>query len=451
MEAHSLHSPFRCQQAFEAITNLINGSVRGLQAYQWLAALPQLVSRIPHKNDMVWPSLRNIIARIVTVYTPQAMWGIIAAFHSSDSVRRKRAHEIVEAGKTKENWRTIDSAQRLASELLHLCNYPAPKSNNASFDMVRDFPKLVDLAACDLILPLQSSVVVNLPADNIPRKDHLPFPSDLPRITGWEPTIEIMNSLQKPRKIVAIGSDGARYAFLCKPKDDLRKDARLMEFDAMINKLLQASSDSRKRRLLVRTYGVQQLNEECGLIEWVPNTVGLRHILQKLYGGRGIHMFDNNVRANMDEARTTPRTGGKIFEQKVLSVYPPVFHEWFVSNFPEPAAWLKARHAFARTCAVMSMVGWVLGLGDRHGENILFVSAGGVGKVRRRADHTCTRSCRTRCQATRCTSTSTVSLKRAPPSRSQRRSPSVLRTTSSTLWACAGTRAYSVERRRLRW
>ena len=58
-----------------------------------------------------------------------------------------------------------------------------------------------------------------------------------------------MPSLQKPRKIVIMGSDGKRYAFLCKPKDDLRKDARLMEFDSMINKLLQADSESRRRRL----------------------------------------------------------------------------------------------------------------------------------------------------------------------------------------------------------
>ncbi|VDP96484.1 unnamed protein product [Trichobilharzia regenti] len=37
----------------------------------------------------------------------------------------------------------------------------------------------------------------------------------------------------------------------------------------------------------------------------------------------------------------------------------------------------SARECYARTCAVMSMVGYVLGLGDRHTENILFDSTGG--------------------------------------------------------------------------
>lgn len=31
-----------------------------------------------------------------------------------------------------------------------------------------------------------------------------------------------------------------------------------------------------------------------------------------------------------------------------------------------------ARQSYTRTTAVMSMVGYILGLGDRHGENILF-------------------------------------------------------------------------------
>lgn len=37
----------------------------------------------------------------------------------------------------------------------------------------------------------------------------------------------------------------------------------------------------------------------------------------------------------------------------------------------------SSRLAYAHTIAVMSMVGYVLGLGDRHGENILFDSTNG--------------------------------------------------------------------------
>ena len=52
-----------------------------------------------------------------------------------------------------------------------------------------------------------------------------------------------MKSLAKPRKVTILGSDGQRYAFLGKPKDDLRKDARLMDFNSIINKILNMNSE----------------------------------------------------------------------------------------------------------------------------------------------------------------------------------------------------------------
>lgn len=117
-----------------------------------------------------------------------------------------------------------------------------------------------------------------------------------------------MRSLMKPRRITIKGSDGNSYMFLGKPKDDLRKDARLMDFNSIINKLLRKNSDSRKRHLRlwcstiyasveltdttdIRTYGVITLNEECGFIQWVPNTVPLRNILESLYERRNLAIW----------------------------------------------------------------------------------------------------------------------------------------------------------------
>lgn len=69
------------------------------------------------------------------------------------------------------------------------------------------------------------------------------------RATEFFDEIDIMRSLAKPRKITIRGSNGQIYMFLGKPKDDLRKDARLMDFNAIINKLLKANSESRRRQL----------------------------------------------------------------------------------------------------------------------------------------------------------------------------------------------------------
>jgi serine/threonine-protein kinase ATR len=63
-----------------------------------------------------------------------------------------------------------------------------------------------------------------------------------------------MPSLQRPRRIALRGSDGKSYLFMCKPKDDLRRDFRLMEFNDIVNKYLQKDPESRRRRLYIRTY-----------------------------------------------------------------------------------------------------------------------------------------------------------------------------------------------------
>ena len=44
---------------------------------------------------------------------------------------------------------------------------------------------------------------------------------------------------------------------------------------------------------------------------------------------------------------------------------------WFAEHFPSPDLWYEARVNFTKTCALWSMIGYVIGLGDRHGDNIL--------------------------------------------------------------------------------
>eukprot|EP00061_Rhincodon_typus_P014453 g41478.t1 len=190
-------------------------------------------------------------------------------------------------------------------------------------------------------------------------------------------SVEILASLQKPKKINLKGSDGKSYIMMCKPKDDLRKDCRLMEFNSLINKCLRKDAESRRRELHIRTYAVIPLNEECGLVEWVNNTAGLRHILNKLYKEKGVYMIGKELRQCMLPKQAPLEEKLSVFKQQLLPRHPAVFHEWFLRTFPDPTSWYSSRSAYCRSVAVMSMVGYILGLGDRHGENILFDSLTG--------------------------------------------------------------------------
>lgn len=63
-----------------------------------------------------------------------------------------------------------------------------------------------------------------------------------------------MASLQKPKKISLKGSDGKCYTMMCKPKDDLRKDCRLMEFNCLVNKVIFTLKNKNKAVSVSKTH-----------------------------------------------------------------------------------------------------------------------------------------------------------------------------------------------------
>ena len=66
----------------------------------------------------------------------------------------------------------------------------------------------------------------------------------------------------------------------------------------------------------------------------------------------------------------------KVYEE-CCSKLKPAFHHFFTDQFQDPMSWFSARLAYTRTVATGSIVGWVLGLGDRHVSNILIDVATG--------------------------------------------------------------------------
>ncbi|WWD19107.1 hypothetical protein CI109_103565 [Kwoniella shandongensis] len=239
----------------------------------------------------------------------------------------------------------VKDANVLSSALLKFTDDQV-EDKRKEFSLKDRFPYLSpsELKRTRMILPLQDALTCSLPTTSETIKSHNPFPTAPVEIAGGFTFL--------PKKLVFIGTDGKNYPFLCKPHDDLRKDARLMDLNSMINKLLKSASESRRRQLYIRTYAVMPLNEECGLLEWVTNTYALKSILEKGYARYGKKIYNSEVLTN-------------VFTSTILPRYTPtVFHEWFLTTWPEPSAWLASRLAYGRTLAVM--------LGDRHGENILF-------------------------------------------------------------------------------
>ncbi|CAH2061656.1 unnamed protein product [Thlaspi arvense] len=368
------------------IMSLMRGCLKDLPTYQWLTVLPQLVSRICHQNGETVQMVKNIITSVLHQFPQQGLWIMAAVSKSTVPARREAAAEIIQGAR--KGFNQSDRGHNLflqfaslTDHFIKLC-FHGGQPRSKIINIATEFSALKRMMPLDIIMPIQQSLTITLPAfdmSNNERHSASVFSgSDLPTISGIADEAEILSSLQRPKKIILLGNDGIEYPFLCKPKDDLRKDARMMEFTAMINRLLSKYPESRRRKLYIRTFAVVPLTEDCGMVEWVPHTRGLRHILQDIYISCG----------RFDRQKTNPQIK-RIYDQcpvkkeyemlktKILPMFPPVFHKWFLTTFSEPAAWFRSRVAYAHTTAVWSMVGHIVGLGDRHGENILFDSTSG--------------------------------------------------------------------------
>lgn len=207
-------------------------------------------------------------------------------------MRTKRCQEVLQDQrlKTSHIMRLIYDFNRLAEKLIELCNKQLSDgiTTTSVNTVLRMLPRLLqgnDFSK--IILPIQKLRKLILPNPEISGAEHNPFPNHDIYIAGIEDEIQVLQSLQRPRKITFRGSDGKKYIHMLKPKDDLRKDTRLMEFNDVVNLYLHRDGESRQRRLYIRTYSVVPLNEECGIIEWVDNLVPLRPVLMNMYKQKG--------------------------------------------------------------------------------------------------------------------------------------------------------------------
>lgn len=132
-------------------------------------------------------------------------------------------------------------------------------------------------------------------------------------------------------------------------------------------------------------------------MEWVEDTLPFAHCVveTKSSGGRGTSLHSryfpqewSNVRCarRMQSAATTgpnpspspspPLTATtnpkRAAYDEVCQHYTPCFRYFFVERFGHSMqGWYTAKQQFSKSVAVSSVVGHVLGIGDRHGHNIL--------------------------------------------------------------------------------
>ncbi|KAJ7995488.1 hypothetical protein DPEC_G00245090 [Dallia pectoralis] len=191
-------------------------------------------------------------------------------------------------------------------------------------------------------------------------------------IKSFKPDFRLAGGVNLPKIVDCVGSDGKIRRQLVKGQDDLRQDAVMQQVFHMCSTLLQRNSETRKRKLNIRRYKVVPFSQRSGVLEWCSGTVPIGDFLldaHKRY--RPQDWIGLACRKKMIESQRLDFDGKAQAFREVCQNFQPVFRYFCMERFLDPAVWLEKRLAYTRSVATSSIVGYIVGLGDRHIQNIL--------------------------------------------------------------------------------
>lgn len=199
-------------------------------------------------------------------------------------------------------------------------------------------------------------------------------------------------------KVNVMCSSVTRYLIFLPGHEDLRQDERVMQLFSLVNTLLSVDTDSFKRRLHIQRYAVIPLAPNAGLMGWVKDSDTL-HVLVRDYRDSRKVLLNIEYRLMLqvrkedfsftdhspilqmapDYENLTLLQKVEVFEYALENTTGQDLYRVLWLKSANSEHWLERRATYTRSLAVNSMVGHILGLGDRHPSNLLIERS--TGKV----------------------------------------------------------------------
>ena len=243
--------------------------------------------------------------------------------------------------------------------------------------------------------------------------------------------VQIIKSKTRPKKLTFVGNDGKKYQYLLKSREDLNLDEKMMQFLKLVNNTLtnhcfsltnnnndNSSKDDNASQFLsynnlrARLYQIVPLDKKTGLIRFVDHATPLMQIYrawQDRYGkeidnetkekvlkrekyyndkqrGTGIDAFRYLLRKQLKETdginidiknsmisrhKASDKTLRKVFDELSSRVPKDLLKKELWCSSATISNYYEKSRIFSHSVAVSSVVGWLIGLGDRHIGNIL--------------------------------------------------------------------------------
>lgn len=139
-----------------------------------------------------------------------------------------------------------------------------------------------------------------------------------------------------------------------------------------VSRLLKNHTSTRIRNIGIRTYKVLPLSTRSGLMEFVPNTLPLHTWVMPAHERYYPNDYKSDrCRKEIGACQSDSLSTRVKVWKKVTDNFHPVMRYFLLERFEDPDEWFERRLAYTRSTAAISILGHVLGLGDRHCHNIL--------------------------------------------------------------------------------
>lgn len=223
------------------------------------------------------------------------------------------------------------------------------------------------------------------------------------KIIRFEAKVKVFRTLRRPIKLSILCSDGHTYDFLVKYGEDLRQDQCVQQMQRLITNQLATDKNCRPHNLSIETFNVIPINTMCGMLSWVNDTQSMQQMLGDFTRGPLIQKYVQFLRkaptsqndhslygeavafytpqAVSDQASPISMNSRHHFRSSfqiadnftsIASLVPKdILRDALYAMSSSPECFFMLRNNFASSLATMAIGNWIMGIGDRHLNNLL--------------------------------------------------------------------------------
>ncbi|GET85446.1 phosphatidylinositol 3-kinase-like protein [Leishmania tarentolae] len=378
----------------EVLNKVLDKAVERIPTAVFVPLAGQLTAQLGDQHD--GERLAHLVSRVAQDYPLHVVWPLLALYHghtfaksrdvntlhNADEAKIAAARQLLASLASSQSTANTATAARLSTQIRHAqllsSSYlelafhrsAAAAQVGKRHTISRDFMLIKD--ARHLAIPPPTSL------------DAFATPAvgegaalTVPHIVRYRDYFTTPGGVNVPKTIQCELSDGTVVRQLLKAGDDLKQDALIEQVFATANRLFCRRPATRP--LQIFTFAIVPLAPTAGILQWVEDTIPLGEYLTGRDLGReegsGAHARyfpgEPSTRACRAQLQSAPQNRKC---QVLLSLYEqftPALHYFFLEEYLSAQAWVARQQIFSRSVAASSIVGYIVGLGDRHVNNIL--------------------------------------------------------------------------------